>query len=216
MNKTAIRHYERALGRAVKGIRLRRRVKEAFRAFLSGLREEIDIPDYNALVEAFGPPEQMAQTLIQSLPETQKPMSRKQKVALATGICLGLVLATIVGVSLWNQTKENSQFLEKSDYLLENLLTNYVFVADGIFGQQDIEWNQEREFSSYILVLKNTNQVSAKIFVFYSSYRSPHMFEVDPGEQVIFCVDDAQHSNHAISFDSPDGTFSGTVRVMVF
>lgn len=216
MNETAIRYYERALGRAVRGIRLRRKVKKAFRAFLSALREEIDVPDYSALVEAFGPPEQMAQTLIQSLSEQPKPMSKKQKVVLAVGIFLVFAIVTIGGGSLWNQTKETSRFLQRSDCSLEKLLTNYVFVADGIFGQQDIEWNQENMFSSYTLVLKNTNQVSAKVFVFYSNYRSPHMFEVSPGEQVIFRVDDAQHSDHTISFDSPDGTFSGTVRVLAF
>lgn len=216
MNEAAIRRYERALGKSVRGIRLRKKVKEAFRDFLSEFRDEFDVQDYDMLLTAFGPPEQMAETLVQSLPELPKPMKRAQKALLVSGLCFVLVIMSIGGFLVWNQAETDLYFAEGSDYLLEEIITNYVFMADGLFGQKNIEWKQGRMFSSYILLLENTNQVCTKIDVRYSDYRPPHTFELSPGEQVMVSVNDARHSNHAISFDSPDGTFSGTVRVLAF
>lgn len=216
MNKAAIRRYERALGKSVQGIRLRKKVRATFRDFLLEVQDEFDVQDYDVLLTAFGPPEQMAQTLLQSLPELPKPMSRAQKTILAAGLCCILVMGCIGGFFLWNPAETDLYFLEESNYLLEEIITNYVFMVDGVFGQKNIEWNQEKVFSSYILLLENTNQVCTKIDVRYSDYRAPHTFELSPGEQVMISVNDARHSNHTISFDSPDGTFSGTVRVLAF
>lgn len=216
MNEVAIRRYERALGKSVRGIRLRKKVKAAFRSFTSDLLEEIDVHDYDVLLAAFGPPEQMAQTLLQSFPELPKPISMKQKICLIIGIFFMFSVAFLGAFLFWNQEETDVYLSNKTDPLEIEELENYVFVTDGVFSQEDIEWNQEADFSSYILLLENTNQTSLKTTVRYSDYRSPHTFELLSGEQVIFRVDDARHCDHTISFDSPDGTFSGTVRVLAF
>lgn len=215
MSEETIRRYERALVKSVRGIRLRKKVKEAFRSFLSDFMDELDVQNYDSLVTAFGPPEQMAQTFIQTLPEVPKMMGRKQRTVFVTVFCLVLVGISICGFRFYNREETALYFLEEPERLVEETLTGYVFMAEGVFGQEDVEWDQDKRLSSYVLLIKNTNQVNTKISVRYSNYRSPHVFEISPGEQIMFNVDDARHGGHTISFDSPNGTYSGTVRVFV-
>lgn len=215
MNEAGIRRYERALGKSVRGTRLRKKVKETFRAFLLDLQDELDVQDYDALLTAFGPPEQMAQTLVQSFPDIPGPMSRKKKIVLAIVTCIIFIILFVSVFLICNRAETNLYILEGIDNSTEETLEEYVFMADGIFAQEDIEWDQDRRLSSYVVLLENTNQVSTKITVRYSDYHSPHVFEIPPGEQMTLWVNDARHSQHIISFATPDGTFSGTVRIFV-
>ena len=117
MNEAAIRRYERALGKSVQGIRLRKKVKEAFRAFISGLLEEIDVQDYDVLLTAFGPPEQMAQTLLQSISELPKPINRKYKFGFIVGSGLAFLAVFLCVFLLWDQEETDIYFSNKIDYL---------------------------------------------------------------------------------------------------
>ena len=66
MRRTDLSLYEKRLRKSVSGFRLRSKVQAAFRRSLSPLLEETPCPSYDALLRAFGPPEHMAQTLLQN------------------------------------------------------------------------------------------------------------------------------------------------------
>ena len=77
MRRTDLSLYEKRLRKSVSGFRRRSKVQAAFRRSLSPLLEETPCPSYDALLRAFGPPEHMAQTLLQTMtasPERQVKM----------------------------------------------------------------------------------------------------------------------------------------------
>ena len=75
MRRTDLSLYEKRLRKSVSGFRLRSKVQAAFRRSLSPLLEETPCPSYDALLRAFGPPEHMAQTLLQTMTTHPHPRS---------------------------------------------------------------------------------------------------------------------------------------------
>lgn len=86
MRRTDLSLYEKRLRKSVSGFRLRSKVQAAFRRSLSPLLEETPCPSYDALLRAFGPPEHMAQTLLQTMTTHPHPRSGKLKWILAVSI----------------------------------------------------------------------------------------------------------------------------------
>lgn len=78
MRRTDLSLYEKRLRKSVSGFRLRSKVQAAFRRSLSPLLEETPCPSYDALLRAFGPPEHMAQTLLQTMTTHRIPGAASQ------------------------------------------------------------------------------------------------------------------------------------------
>ena len=187
MRRTDLSLYEKRLRKSVSGFRLRSKVQAAFRRSLSPLLEETPCPSYDALLRAFGPPEHMAQTLLQTMTTHPHPRSGKLKWILS----------------------------DASAYSEKVLLQDYVFCQDRTFCDCDVEWDQPKEYPSYLLLLQNENETSTKITVRYSQRQPPHTFDVPPESIRAFLVDDSQPGAHVISFSSSNGSLAGTVRVLL-
>lgn len=99
MRRTDLSLYEKRLRKSVSGFRLRSKVQAAFRRSLSPLLEETPCPSYDALLRAFGPPEHMAQTLLQTMTTHPHPRSGKLKWILAVSIPLLLIFGCFGALS---------------------------------------------------------------------------------------------------------------------
>ena len=99
MRRTDLSLYEKRLRKSVSGFRLRSKVQAAFRRSLSPLLEETPCPSYDALLRAFGPPEHMAQTLLQTMTTHPHPRGGKSKLVLAVSIPLLLIFGCFGALS---------------------------------------------------------------------------------------------------------------------
>lgn len=217
MKNPDIRHYKRELGKAVRGFRCRKRVLAEFQCSLSPLLEDQPTPTYADLEEAFGPPDQMAQDLIETIPDLPKPLKPSQKIGIVVASCFVIAVACI-GVFSWENMPESKVMISDGKTYTENVLSSsYTSRLNTAFSQSDLSWDQEKkyEYNGYLLLFENTNQVETVISVKYSDRQSPHIFVVPAESQVAIQVDDARPTEHIISFDTPDGSMSGTVQVFL-
>lgn len=215
MNNPDVRRYERALGSRVQGLRCRKRVRKEFRKSLLLLLEEVPTPNYEDLEEAFGPPEQMAQDLMGTIPNLPLPISTRKKVGILIAFCL-VAVAVGVGIYCWCSGPEVETTLlegvspeEKKDAL------NYMFCLNEAFSNDDYSWKQNKAHSDYWVFLENTNRVDTTIYISYDSRQPPHTFVVPAGEQRVFRVMDSRPTEHVISFSTPDGSMSGWMQVLI-
>lgn len=215
MNNPDIYRYERELGKAVQGFRRRKKVLTAFRSSLPRLLEELDNPVYEDLEEAFGPPNQMAQDLIEALPDLPKPLRSGQKIGIVVLVCLIVGIACLGSFYMKNLPESIVKVSDKEGYTEEALQSNYGARIDGIFNHHDFVWKQGKEYKGYLLLFENTNQVDTNVTVKYSDYQQPHHLVVPAGEQRVLQVDDARPTEHTISFSTSDGSMSGTVQVFL-
>lgn len=214
MNNPDIRRYGQELQKTVHGFRLRRKIMRAFYDSLAPLLEEFPTPSYDDLNEAFGPPEQMAQLLLQTIPNLPRPLKRGHKVYLAVALFLIMTAAAFVGFTLWNTSEEETLLFDSNAYP-ETIVSQLCYAADEVFSHRDTSWDQLQGMTAYLIELHNTNKVPTKITINYAKYQPPHTFELAAGEQCTFLVNDARTGKHTISFVTPDGSLSGTVRVML-
>lgn len=212
MHDAAIRRYESALGREVKGLRRRKQVRKAFRRSLTPFLEEQPAPTWTDLVEAFGPPEQMARELLEAIPDLPQPLSLQQKVGIAAAICV-IVAVGCAGVYCWStRPEEEVTITDGSGYVFEGIVPGYASGLDEVFWTHDYTWTQPGPV--YLLLAENTNQVDATIFIYYSDRQPAHRFVVPAGERRAFRVEDARKVEHVISFVTPDGSMSGRIRLL--
>lgn len=212
MNNPDICRYERELGKVVQGFHRRKKVLEAFRSSLPPLLEEIDPPEYEDLIEAFGPPEQMAQELLQvvQLP----PPSRRKRIGVILGICV-FVLCLGAGVFWRYHAPEEGILLAAPIDELEQITQDCYFSVDDPFTHTDSRWEQPRNKKGYCVQAHNTGAVRTDIAVQYSGRQKTHRFEVLPGETKTLIVKEACLGEHIVSFVTPDGSLSGAVRVLL-
>ncbi len=215
MNNPDIRCYERELGRAVQGFRRRKRVLETFRNSLTPLLEEIDAPIYTDLEKAFGPPKQLAQDLIESIPDLPSPLQRRKKIAIFIFFCVIVTLA-YVGVFFSHNMPESQVTI--SEELNAGIFSDEKYMAgfDTEFKQDDFSWIQGKEYCGYILLFENTNQVDTMISIEYSTHQPPHTLMVPAGEQRVLQIYNACPTEHTISFDTSDGSMSGNVQMFFY
>ena len=214
MSNPNIRRYERELTGNLRGARLRKRVSAAFAQSLAPLLEEIPDPSYEDLADAFGPPEHLAQSLLQTV-EIPQPVPLWKKLTL--GVCAVLVVCAVgFGVfSLWNVPETDTFFPDAAQYTDAILQENYFFAANETFAYGDVDWEQPQEMAAYLIILENTGAARTDIVVRYSDHQPPHTFVVPAGETRVFVVNDPRPGPHSIAFNTPDGTLSGTVRVLL-
>ena len=216
MNNPGIRHYERELGKAVRGSRRRKRVIEAFQGSLLPFLEEQENPTYNDLMRAFGPPEQMAQELIEAIPDLPNPLRTGQKIGIVIGILL-LVVLVCGGVFYWFNMPECEVTILNEINCTDDMMASYTPCLSAEFSQTDTSWRQSEEYkyTGYLLIFENTNQIETKVMVKYSDHQPPHYLVVPAGEQRVLQVDDARPTEHTTSFSTSDGSMSGTVQVLL-
>ena len=207
-----IRRYERELKKSVRGFRLRKQLIAEFERSLAPLLEELPSPSYEDLVDAFGPPEHLAEMLLHDI-DTQPP-SWKAKAVLAVGVIAILFVVGFGISSLQNIPEEGALRLDAALYTGDITEKTY-FIVDDPFTHSDSHWDQPRDMVAYQVELHNTNSVYTNIFVYYSDRQPPHTFAVPPGETQVFVVNDPHPGPHSIAFNTPDGTLSGTVRILL-
>ena len=214
MNNANICRYGRELRKSLRIPRLGKRISAAFAQSLTPLLEDIPDPSYDDLVDAFGPPEHLAESLLQTM-EIPQPFPRWKKLILC--ICAVLaVCAVCFGVfSIRNAPEEDVFFSDAALYTESVLQENYYFAASETFSQRDVDWDQPREMTAYLIVLENAGTVRTNIVVQYSDRQPPHTFAVPAGETRVFVVNDPHPGKHSIAFNTPDGTLSGAVRVLL-
>ena len=144
MRRTDLSLYEKRLRKSVSGFRLRSKVQAAFRRSLSPLLEETPCPSYDALLRAFGPPEHMAQTLLQTMTTPPHPRGGKSKWVLAVSIPLLLIFGCFGALSFRDRPEQNFTLSDASAYSEKVLLQDYVFCQDRTFCDCDVEWDQPR------------------------------------------------------------------------
>lgn len=210
MNNPEIRRYERELRKTIHGFRLRKKITTAFQHSLAMLLEELPSPNYDDLTDAFGPPAQMAETLLHSVPNLPTPLRRWQKISLAVTICFAVAIVSVGLFTLWN-VPETGVLTDAAEKPLHQ-----AFHVDESFTPGGSDWIQPRNKSSYQITVCNTAQTRTQITVRYSKYQPPHIFEVVAGGAQSFTVNNARAGKHSISFDTPDGTLSGRIQVQVF
>lgn len=215
MNNPDICRYERELGKAVRGIRCRKMVQEGFRESLKPLLEEVDSPVYDDLEKAFGPPEQMAQELIGTIPNLPMPLSIKQKAGIVVCFCVVIVGVCLGVLYLWNVPEISTTEPNMVMYEDDALNSEYVLCLDTEFNRSDLSWKQDKGSKEYLLLFKNSNQVDTLVSVNYSSRQPAHTIVVPAGEQRILQVENARATEHTISFDTADGSMSGSVQVLM-
>lgn len=215
MSNPDLRRYEKELQASVKGFRLRRRLRHAFRQATLPLLEETPSPSYEELTAAFGPPDQMAQDLLRTMANPPQPLRRGQKVGIALAACLIVVGIGVGAFSWWNAPEDEITLSDGSSYTDDVLLPNFAFKIDEAFTNWEIPWQQSSDCSIYLLLIHNTNTVVTTATVQYAALRPPHTIEVPPRSTRAFLVEDARPGEHTISFSSPDGSLSGTFQVLV-
>lgn len=213
MNSPGIRRYERELRRAVHGFRRRKRILEAFRCSLMPLLEDMEAPTYKDLELAFGPPEQMAQELMEGTPNLPNPMQLKQKVWIAVAVCL--IVAMVCGGNFYwkNMPEAVVEISDGQEYEEKDLYSDYEFQFTKAFTQQDISWTQDKKYSEYLLLFENTNETDTMIGIEYSDYQEPHILIIHPGEKRAIKIENARPTEHTVSFDSANGSVSGNVQL---
>lgn len=211
-----VSRYERELKKHIQGFRRRRVVLDAFHNSLKPLLEDLADPTYENLEEAFGPPEELAEELMQSIPNLPSPMQLKQKVLIVVLICLVVVVACGTRFYWENMPETQASVSNVQEYREEELYSDYEFQFSEEFTQHDVSWTQERKYQGYLLIFENTNQVETKVMVKYSDHQPPHYLVIPAGEQRVLRVDDVRPIEHTISFSTPDGSMSGTVQVFMY
>jgi hypothetical protein len=212
MKSRDLRRYERELTEAVRGLRAIRAVKLSFRALLAPLLEEDPDPSYETLAEALGPPEQLAFSLLQD--SSCRPWTRRKKALLAVGICAIVLVSGLLRFAALNGP-ESGSFLPDAESLTYLDFPSSASAAQETFRHGDLDWDQSKDFRSYVLLLHNTNTVVTNVIVRYSNYQDPHTFSLAPGESAAFVVNEPRHTRHVISFDTPDGSLDGTVSILL-
>ena len=212
MSQLDIRRYEQKLRKSVSGFRLRKHLTQEFQRSLIPLLEELPSPTYEDLVDAFGPPEHLAEALLQDA--NIRPISWKTKTVLAAGgIAIILIICFII-FSLQN-TPEHGTLCSDAALYTGTIDEQTYFIVNDPFTYSDSHWEHPHGTEAYQVEISNTGNTKANIFVYYSDRQPPHTFEAPAGETRVFIVNDPRPGEHSVAFNTLDGTLSGTVRVLL-
>lgn len=212
MNEPAIRRYERALGREIKGFRRRKEVRKSFHCSLALFLEEQPAPTWADLEEAFGPPDQMARDLMENIPDLPQPFSIRWKVGIMVAI-FAIVAVGCVGIYCWSNRPESEvKLTDGNEYTTERVLADYTSRLNEVFQSHDYTWTQQG--SEYLILLENTSRLDVTVRIQYSDRQPDHVFVVPVGESCAFRVEDARPTKHVLSINTPDGAMSGRIQLL--
>ena len=128
MNPDILQYRKELLTAAPKNRKAKRMLCKEFDLSLQPLLEDIPSPTYQDLVDAFGSPSHMAQTLLDSI-HVPPPLSCKQKLGIALGIVCTILCIIFLIFYSFNRPENDLSFGDVSDYPLSRLCDEFVFVA---------------------------------------------------------------------------------------
>lgn len=214
MNPAILQYQKEFTAACPKGHKARKILLDELYHSITPLLEEIPSPTYEELVDAIGTPSHMMQTLLDSI-DVPPPMSTKKKFAIVSLFCCVALCVGIVSFCLWNVPEHGDLFPVVSYDPKEILGDEIVFAADDEFSRYDVFWDQLRSYNTYLILLNNTNQLPTRITLSYSKFRDPYVFEVPAKTSVAYLVQDARFGRHTLSFNTSDGSLSGSVQVLI-
>lgn len=211
MINSDIHRYERELVKNIHSLRQKKAVRTAFRRHLPTLLEEDPNPSYETLSDAFGPPAQLALSLLE---ESPVPPLSKGKKALLVVVPL-VVLAVLVGslCVFWNTSDQVVVLSAPPEGF--SLRDGSFFMVDDPLVYSDIPWKQAREYPSYVVEVHNTGRAPVLAALYTRDGQEPFLATVPTEETRYLLVRQARPSTHILAFDTSDGDLSGTVRVLV-
>lgn len=213
MNRSPLARYKKELACCVPGYSRRKALLSAFQRSLVPFLEENAAPSYEDLVEAFGPPEHMAQSFLHVNP-LSAPLPLKRHIAFILCFCL-VIVCVLTGIFFSFNTPETGGVLSAPVSYPTEINDNQFFpIEEAPFTSQDYHWDQFRRLAAYLVSAHNTNSVPTRITIRYSEIQPTHVFEVPAGETITFSVSNACPGEHTISFSTSDGSpLSGTIQV---
>lgn len=207
--------YEKELLHALpRGRKLRKLVLEEFHQSLFPLTEEIPQPTYDDLVGAFGTPEEMAQTLTQSLTHLPKPLSRKRVLLWGLAGCAALLLA--VGLFLLQGSQPEKTFSLTAGELPQDLPSAQQYNCyQSPFVSSSLRWEQAKEDKAYQIEIRNPNPVELRLIIAYQDRKQEHDAVIPPEATRVLTVNDAKPGEHVIFFQLSPVALSLELRLLV-
>lgn len=128
MNPDILQYRKELLTAAPKNRKAKRMLCKEFDLSLQPLLEDIPSPTYQDLMDAFGSPSHMAQTLLDSI-HIPPPLSCKQKLGIALGIVCTILCIIFLIFYSFNRPENDLSFGDVSDYPLPVFVMSLFFVA---------------------------------------------------------------------------------------
>lgn len=214
MKRSDIQRYQKKLLASLPRRKdLRKELLYKFQISLEMLMEENDSPSYDDLLAAFGPPDEMARTLLQMSGVSSPPSTKKRILAIAASCALVLCIGAGL-FFLYNGSEvgivspgaiDSSTVINKDAY----------FIVDDPFTHSDSHWRQPQGMN-YAVEIHNTGNLPVDVAIRYAIGQPAHTFSVSPGGTETFISETSTLGNHRVSFNTDDGNLTGTVRVLVF
>ena len=210
------------------GAREREALLARFRTAMAPLEEEIGTPGYDDLVEAFGPPEEMAKTLTAS-PEGQAALAHARRsrrlvrgLSAAVVVCLVVAVAGL-GAHTWRLAQGDEPSLdvvpEEGTYLpgvFREPVAGESFSINGTepLVHSDVVWLQQEYAGGYWIAVRNDGAEDLHAWVSYSPREEDRLtFTVPAGESGTFQVADGNETEHRVSFLTDSGALVGAALV---
>lgn len=208
-----LEQYRRALADSLPAHRRKRMAW--FEDSLTPFLEEVPEPTYKELIKAFGPPEDMAWSLLEPGETLTDPMvRRRRRKGVVIGSVVGMV-ALLLSIGMgWQYNAPESGGLLSKPISVKGIGDSRFFAVEDPFTRADSRWEQPWG-TCYCVEAENTGKVPTNVIIQFSELCPDHFFQVPPGETRAFYVQDAIPGEHIISFNASDGTLSGHVRVLV-
>lgn len=112
-------------------------------------------------------------------------------------------LLYVMGLGLLGQFKE--------EFLFDVTPPDSPPTAQAALGDRDFTWEQPGDV--YYLQIANTGEESVDVHVKSGFPWPKHILVINPGDTWTLAVENAHHRTHTITFETEEGTPSGTVQV---
>lgn len=213
MNRSGLRRYQKEMLASLPRQRgLRQTLLPGFQRYLALLTEEIDSPTYDDLLAAFGPPEEMASTLLQAADIPPASPSKKRRYPILA-CCFALLVLGIALAAFW-KVPEVGVVLPGTLSTPSVINDDSYFILEDPFTYSDSQWKQPWGMD-YSVEIHNTGAQPVNVTIRYAGGQPPHTFSVPSNGTETFVVKEPRSGSHRVSFITDDGTLSGTVRVLV-
>lgn len=214
MKRSDIQRYQKKLLASLPRRKdLRKELLYKFQISLKMLMEENDSPSYDDLLAAFGPPDEMARTLLQMSGVSSPPSTKKRILAIAASCAL--VLCIGAGLFFLYNGSEVGVVCPGAVDSPTAINEDAYFIVNDPFTHSDSHWRQSQGMN-YAVEIHNTGDLPVDITIRYAIGQPAHTFSVPPGSTETFVTEKTTLGNHRVSFVTEDGNLSGTVRVLVF
>lgn len=188
MNPDILQYRKELLTAAPKNRKAKRMLCKEFDLSLQPLLEDIPSPTYQDLMDAFGSPSHMAQTLLDSI-HIPPPLSCKQKLGIALGIVCTILCIIFLIFYSFNRPENDLSFGDVSDYPLSRLCDEFVFCGTETFNDNDTDWTQPRGYHHYLVLLIDFRVIEASTCSLLENKSAPDNSSIQAGD--VFSVSDS-------------------------